>query len=92
MTMGHAVKISPVLTASYPMLCCRINGSETIASICAVKEHIEVTIESEKIGMRSRSNGSMGMGLRSWYVTNCHATTAATAASTNHTCSDMPCE
>ena len=29
------------------MLCCRMKGRATIASIWAVNEHIEVTIESE---------------------------------------------
>ena len=76
MTIGHAISSSPVSTGVYPRLCCRMNGSDTIASICAVNEHIDVSIDSEKIGMRSRSNGNSGDSLPSCRLTYTKPTTA----------------
>ncbi|MNE54707.1 hypothetical protein D3C80_1495110 [compost metagenome] len=57
---GHGVSSNPVATSSRPSVLCRKNGNETIASICAVNEQIEVPIDRAKIGMRSRSTGSSG--------------------------------
>ncbi|CVB35076.1 Uncharacterised protein [Serratia marcescens] len=67
---GHGVSSSPVATSSRLNALCRKNGSDTIASICAANEQIEVPIDRAKIGMRSRSTGSSGNSWRSWRRTN----------------------
>ena len=59
---GQGVSSSPVSTSERPTTLCRKKGSETIASIWAQKEQIEVQMESENSGMRSRSTGSNGTG------------------------------
>ncbi len=61
---GHGVSSRPVSTSLRPIIDCRKKGRETIASICAQKEQMEVQIEREKSGIRSRSTGSRGDGHR----------------------------
>lgn len=51
------VSNSPQVTASLPNSPCRKKGNETIASIWAVNDSIDVEIDIEKTGMRSRSTG-----------------------------------
>lgn len=58
---GHGVSSRPVSTSLRPIIDCRKNGSETMASIWAQKEHIEVQIDRENSGIRSRSIGSRGL-------------------------------
>ncbi len=59
---GHGVNSRPVSTSLRPSTVCIKKGKETNASICALKEQIEVQIESENSGMRSRSTGNKGTG------------------------------
>ena len=60
--MGHGVSSNPVITSLYPSEFCRKKGRETIASICAVNEQMEVRIDNLKIGSPSRSSGKRGDG------------------------------
>ncbi|MOA17413.1 hypothetical protein D3C78_1376710 [compost metagenome] len=60
MANGQGVNSKPVATSSRPREACRKKGNDTMASIWAAKEQIEVPIDSAKIGMRSRSTGSKG--------------------------------
>lgn len=82
---GHGVSSRPVSTSLRPIIDCRKKGREIIASICAQKEQMEVQIEREKSGIRSRSTGSRGTGIVSWRRTKKNPTTsiAATSASTS---------
>lgn len=61
---GHGVSNSPQVTASLPNSPCRKKGNETIASIWAVNDSIDVEIDIEKTGMRSRSTGNNGYSCR----------------------------
>jgi hypothetical protein len=81
---GHGVSSRPVSTSLRPSSTAG-RRAETIASICAQKEQMEVQIEREKSGMRSRSTGSSGTGIVSWRRTKKKPTTsmAATSASTS---------
>ena len=58
---GHGVSRSPVMTSLCPKVFWRKKGKETIAVICAMKEQMEVRMDSRKIGIRSRSRGSSGV-------------------------------
>ena len=57
---GQAVITTPVSTAFIPKVCSSRKGIPTSASIWAVYETILVITDIENIGMRSRSNGSIG--------------------------------
>ncbi len=66
-------------------------GRETIASICALNEQIEVQIESENSGMRSRSTGNNGTGNASWRRIKKNPTTRSPTSSAPINFSDCPC-
>ena len=57
---GHGVRRNPICALSYPSVFWKKKGSETMASIWAVKEQEEVRMDSEKIGIRIRPTGSKG--------------------------------
>lgn len=60
MTSGHDVISRPVPTASYPNVLTSRNGIATMPSICAVNDIMLVATDVVKMGILSRSNGSMG--------------------------------
>ena len=57
---GHGVSSNPVSATLRPNTPSNKKGNDTIANICAVKEHTDVPIESEKMGIFSRSTGRIG--------------------------------
>ena len=63
-----------------------------MASICARNEQIDVSTETEKIGMRSRSNGRIGYGSRNWRRMNTKPTGTSTAAPSATIRGSSPCE
>ena len=58
--IGHGVSSKPVITSLCPNVFCRKKGRETIASICAVNEQMEVLMDKVKMGIFSKSNGKSG--------------------------------
>ena len=69
-----------------------MNGNDTRASICAVNEQIDVQIESENMGIRSRSNGRTGYCLWSWLRTKSEPAMIVMAASVIIVTALRPCE
>ena len=63
---GQGVSNKPISTALYPNIFCIKKGKETIASIWAVNEVMEVPIERAKIGIFSKSTGRIGIVSFSW--------------------------
>ncbi len=47
---GHGVSSRPVSTPLRPIIDCRKKGRETIASICAQKEQMEVQMRERRVG------------------------------------------
>ena len=88
---GHGVSSRPVSTSLRPRTVCIKKGRETIASICALNEQIEVQIESENSGMRSRSTGNNGTGNASWRRIKKNPTTRSPTSSAPISFSDCPC-
>ena len=59
---GQGVSSKPVSTSERPITLCKKNGSATSASIWAQNEQMEVQMDSENSGIRSKSTGSNGTG------------------------------
>jgi hypothetical protein len=57
---GHGVSSRPVSTSLRPIIDCRKKGSETIASIWAQNEHIEVQIDRENSGCAAGQSATGG--------------------------------
>ena len=63
-----------------------------MASICPRNEQTDVATETEKIGMRSRSNGRIGYGSRSWPRMKKKPTTMSAATPSESTRGSSPWE
>ena len=59
--IGQVVRSRQVINSLCHNVFWRKNGNEIIASICAMKEQMDVLMESVKMGIFSRSNGSNGV-------------------------------
>ena len=64
--IGQGVRSHPVVTSLCPRVPWRKKGREIMASICPVKEQMDVPIDMEKMGIRIRSTGNKGNCWRNW--------------------------
>ena len=69
MTSGQAVIMSPVSTGLKLNVETSMKGIATSPSICAMNDRMLVVIDIENMGMRSKSNGSMGYFSLNWILT-----------------------
>ena len=64
--IGQGVRSNPVVTSLCHRVPWRKKGREIMASICQVKEQMDVPIDMEKMGLRIRSTCYIGYCWRNW--------------------------